>query len=454
MDVILTLIVIFLLAFTIYKKIFPTMVLLAMGILVLTVYTIVTQKSIVPADISSGNIYIDIFEFVRTAFVSNFISMGMVLMPVVGYAAYMNHLGASKLLAIKAIKPFKNVKNPYIFCAAVSIIGALFKLALPAQTGLLALFSVTIYPVMIAAGMSKAAAGASCLLGTSFDWGPACPATAMILVNSTQQAQASFFINFVLPIYPIGIIVAAVLSAIINQRYDKKEGFIKDSNATGAGSEEEMSLPGYYAIFPVIPLVIMVICSEAVLGSVVISPFAATIISFFVVIIIETIRNKSLLKSFEGSKKQFTGMGTSFADMITLIASAAVFAGGVQRIGGFATISNFIIRSGLPGIVLIVVVCIMSILMTMVVASAVSSITTFAPFAMSIAKAGNFQNETILVPFVAATGISRAFSPISSATVFISKFIGIEPTEIIKRNTIPFIGGLVVILIASVAIIH
>jgi DcuC family C4-dicarboxylate transporter len=453
MDILLTLLVVVLLTFTIYKKIFPTMVLLFIGVLVLTVYTIVTKTSVV-GNATSGNIYIDIFEYVRTRFASAFTGMGIVLMPVVGYATYMNHLGASKLLAITAIKPFKNVKSPYFICGVVTVLGALLKLALPSQVGLLALITVTIYPVMIAAGMSKAAAGATCLLGTAFDWGPADPTTAMILANSTQQAQAPLFISSIMPVFPIGFLVAAVISVFINKYYDKKEGIKQEGLDDDKTKADISTLPGYYALFPLIPLVIMIICSEAVLGSVVITPFAAVVISFLVVVLIETIRNKSLLKSFEGSKQQFAGMGTCFGDMITLIAAATVFAGSVQLIGGFATISSYIVGSGLPGFVLIVVVCVLVIFMTMVVASSVPSSTTFAPFIMGIAKAGGFTNETVIVPFLAAAGFSRSFSPISSAIVFMAKFLNIEATELIKRNFIPFIAALITIIIASVAFIR
>jgi DcuC family C4-dicarboxylate transporter len=448
MDVILTLLVIVLLILTIYRKIFPTMVLLFVGILVLIGYTVVTKTSVV-GEAGSGNIYIDVYEFVRSRFTSSFLSMGVVLMPVVGYATYMNHLGASKLLAIKAIKPFRNLKYPYLICAVVTVLGAFLKLALPSQVGLLALLTVTIYPVMIAIGVSKASAGATCLLGTAFDWGPACPTTALVLANSTQQAQAPFFINFMLPIFPIGIVIAAVLSVLVNKYFDKKAGFTKEAEAVSTEGAESLGLPGYYALFPIIPLAIMIVCSDAVLGSVVITPFAATFLSFTVVVIIEAIRHKSILKSFEGSKQEFAGMGACFADMITLIASATVFAGGVELIGGFKTMSIFVINSGLPGILLIVAVCAMIIFMTMVVASSVPSTMTFAPFVMSIAQAGKITNEAVLLPLQASVGFSRSFSPISSAIVFMAKFLKIPETELIKRNMVPFLAALVTILLSS-----
>ena len=452
MDVILTLLIVAVLAFTIMKKSYPVMTLLSMGIIVLIGYTVIKQESVL-GEAAGGSIYIDIFEYIRTTFISVFTSTGSVLMPVVGYAAYMNHIGASNLLAVKAIKPFEKVKNPYILCFAAVLIGGLLRLALPSQTGLIALMMVTIYPVMIGAGMSKVSAASACVCGSAFDWGPACPTTALVLTNSTQQDQASLFVSYQLPLVFLGLIAAAVLSIFVNKRGDKKSGYIKGSDTAEVKEAAKADLPLIYALFPVVPLVIMIVFSKAVIGTVVISALGAVILSFVIVAAAEIIRNRSLAKAFEGTKEMFKGMGTCYAEMITLISAATVFAGAVQMIGGFKTMSNFIIGSGLSGILLIAAVCAMVIFMTMVVASSVPSVTTFAPFISSIAEAGGFPRETVLVPFIFADGISRSFSPISAANVFTSKFVDIDPVLLIKRNAVPLVGGLLTTLIASIIVI-
>jgi DcuC family C4-dicarboxylate transporter len=63
-------------------------VFLITGILVLLIYTICTQKSLLPKSSSTGNIYMDVFGFVSQTFAST--------MSVTGYAAYMSHLKASE----------------------------------------------------------------------------------------------------------------------------------------------------------------------------------------------------------------------------------------------------------------------------------------------------------------------------------------------------------------------
>ncbi|MDR2134271.1 MAG: hypothetical protein LBP27_04120, partial [Treponema sp.] len=89
----------------------------------------------------------------------------------------------------------------------------------------------------------------------------------------------------------------------------------------------------------------------------------------------------------------------------------------------------------------------------MVIADSVPAILIFAPFAKSIAQVGKFSNETVLLPFQAALGFSRSFSPISPANVFIAKFVDVPEIEIIKRNCIPFIAALLTVLISSYFVI-
>ena len=288
------------------------------------------------------------------------------------------------------------------------------------------------------------------MCGTAFDWGPGDANTALSLSTATGQPQGEFFMKFQFPALLCGLIVTAIASYFVNRIADKKHP--QAESAKNVERAEEVKLPFFYAFFPLLPLILMIIFSGIVLP-ITLSAFAATMISVFFVIICETIRHKSVTKSFEGSKQQFLGMGTCFGEMITLIASATIFAGGVRLIGGFAHISNLIIASNMPAVLLIVAVMLLSILMTFVCASNVPALNTFAPFATAIAEAGKIANETVLVPMITAFGMSRSFSPVSAANVFAAKFVGIDTMDLVKRNAIPLSFGLVATLIASIILI-
>ena len=453
MDVLLTVAVIVLLAVIVMKKNYPVISLMGIGIAVLLLYSMITGQSVM-GDASAGNRFVDVFEFVKDKFLSTFTTHGLVLMPVVGYAAYMNYIGASKLLALHAIRPFRKVKSPYFLILIVVILGGIMRLAIPSQTSLIALLMVTVYPVLLGAGMSKVAAASTCVVASAFDWGPACPTTAMVIqLSETNLDQSELFVNYQLGIFFAGLAVTAVLAFIVNQVLDKKDKFVLGSDAEEVKEEEVKGLPAFYCVLPMQPLIIMIICSKAVLGNVVVTAFGASVMSLFVTLICEFIRHRSVKPALDGTKEMFKGMGNCFCDMITLIAAATVFAGGVQKIGGFQTISGWLVHMQMPGIIMILAICAMAIIMTICIASNVPSSTTFSPFVKSIAQAGGLENQSVLLPLELASGLSRSFSPISAANVFTSKYVNIPALQLIKRNAVPLLGGLLTVIIISVTVI-
>lgn len=453
MEILLTILVMALVAFTIMKKMYPTMILLTIGIIILFTITLVNGQSVMGEN-SVGNIYLDIAEFVRTKFISTFGSQGIVLMPVFGYAAYMMHIGASKQLASLLIKPFAKAKSPYFLVIVAVVIAGLLRVAIPAQTGLISLLMVTIYPVMLESGMSKLSAGAACVLGSTFDWGPADITTALVLENTTKELPSTYFVAHQLPIFTIGLIVAAIVLCFVNKQADKKAGFILGSDNIVPTTENYDKLPIFYSILPIIPLIAMIIASPVVLGNVTISAFGAVLISFFLAIICEAIRKKSLLKSFSDSREMFKGMGACFANMITLLSAAAVFGDSLTMIGGFDKISNWINNASMPAILFILLICGITILMTFFVASTVPATTAFSPLIPGIAKSAGFAAETVMLPIGFTMGMSRAFSPISAPNIFVAEFLKVNAIDLIKRNVIPMLSAIVAILITSLIFMH
>jgi DcuC family C4-dicarboxylate transporter len=173
------------------------------------------------------------------------------------------------------------------------------------------------------------------------------------------------------------------------------------------------------------------------------------VFSLVVTVIIEMIRNRKFMSVIGATSKMFVGMGTSYAEMIALMSSASVFAGALQQIGGFDVISRGLMALTIPGFIMILLVCIMAILMTMAVGSSVPAGTTFSPMLTDVAAASAVTNEAVVLPFFMSTSFSRGFSPISPSNLFITKFMGIDIMQLIKRMAIPFIGGILTTLLVS-----
>lgn len=452
MEILFTILIMAVVAYAIMKKMYPTLVLLVVGIIVMFAVTIITQTSVL-GDSSLGNIYIDVIESVRLKFISVFSGQGIVLIPVFGYAAYMMHIGASKKLAKILIKPFAKVKSPYFLVGVAVVIAGFLRIAVPAQTGLISLLMVTIYPVLVESGMSKVSAGSACVLGTTFDWGPADTTTALVLTNTTQMTASEYFVSYQLPIYSIGLVVSAILLCIINKWMDKKSGFVLGSDIITTEKEQEEKLPWFYGLLPILPLVFLILFSDVVFSSLSISAFGAVLIAFFITLILEMIRKRSIVKVFDGSKELFKGFGQCYGTMIVLVSAAGVFGDALTAVGGFSKISTWMNQASFPAIIFILLICGLSIFMTFFTASTVPATTAFSPLIVGIASSAGWAAEAVMLPVGFAMGMARAFSPISAPNIFASEFLGVNVMELIKRNLIPMICAILAIMFSSLIFI-
>lgn len=449
---ILTMLILAIAVAAIAKKYYAPMTLVLVSLIVLVGYTIVTGDSVM-GDSTSGNRFIDVFEFVCSKFVSAFSSNGIVLLPIFGYATFMNKLNASKLLACLAIKPLKKINAPYWAGIPLCVlIGAVLRLAISAQTGLNALFLVCIYPVLIACGLSKLTAASVIILSTTFDWGPGDPPTNLVFSNVVGGDVASFFIKYQLKIYPFAILVAMLLAVIINKRADKKLGEIKDAEHIDELDPKSLGIPLYYAFFPMLPLVFMIVFSEAIMKTVTISAFAAVIISLLIVMVFEVINKHNLKEVIKESQEQFLGMGVAYGMMFAMISAAQVFAGAIKLVGGFTVLTGWLSAINIPGFLLIMMVGPCALLVAIALGSSSAASTTFYPMLGDLANVAGISASSAVLPLVMAVGPGRALSPISPACTLVANHVGVEPIELVKRNAVPlcaywFVGSLMSVLI-------
>ncbi len=453
---ILTIIALGIVVWGIAKKYYAPMTLILVSMVILLVYTIIKQESVL-GDSTVGNMYIDIFEYIRTKFISAFTGNGIVLLPIIGYAAVMNKMQASKLLACLAIRPLKKINAPYwVGIPLVVLIGAVLRLAIDAQTGLNALFLVCIYPVLRACGLTKLTAASVIVLATTFDQGPGDSPTNMVYGNVVGGDVASFFIRYQLKCYPLAILAAAIVAVLINRAADKKlraKGYQDDDNENlDELDPRSLGIPLIYAAFPMLPLVFMIVFSEVVIKGVSMTACAAVFASLFVVMLFELFRVKSLKNVIKGSSEQFLGMGVAYGSMFAMISAAQVFAGAIKLIGGFPVLTGWLATLKIPGAILVMLVGPLATFVAIALGSSSAASTTFYPLLGDLANAAGVSAESACIPLIMAVGPGRSLSPIAPACTIVANTLNVEPIDMIKRNIAPlavywFIGSFIATVI-------
>ena len=111
----------------ILKKMDSKLVFFFVGTVALLVVTLITGESVL-GDKTTGNMYLDVVDVIRTKFISTVQGTGIRLMVVASYVMLMNHMGASKVLAAAVGRVLVKLKSPYVILGGVFIAGCILKI--------------------------------------------------------------------------------------------------------------------------------------------------------------------------------------------------------------------------------------------------------------------------------------------------------------------------------------
>jgi len=344
------------------SKGFPNVfVFLAMGILVAIGLTILAGLSV--AVQSSGNIWLDVLEAVKEGFISSFITTGMSLLPIFAYSKYMDKIQASQVLGGLISKPISKAKNPYFVGVFIAIfICGMMRIAIVSAVAIMALFMTTLYPALLRSGISRESAISAIFVGTCFDWGPADFIIAQHLSGVIAGGEVpglsveSYFFNASIKVIPFVLLITSLLGGFVMQFVDKKTGYVFGTDvpteAIGPANHEN---PAFYAILPVVPLIIMLVFSPIFMENINLSVMTAVLLAMIIVFIIETIRKKKIKERMMDMQSWISGLGEAFGSLLTMVIMSQFFASMVGRLNGFGFLVDKALNIGVSGMLLMLI---------------------------------------------------------------------------------------------------
>ena len=419
------------------QKKFPNPILfLTMSLVVAAYYTLSTGNSAV--DASGGSKILDIFDTYRVQLISSFGSVGLAMLPIYGYSMYMEKIRASVVLGSIVSKPVIRAKNPYFIGVLIAIvICSVMRIAIVSAFAIMALLFSTLYPAMLRAGLSAKTTMAAIFLGTCFDWGPADFVIAIILGGAGKSDIPGYFLEASIYIVPINIVITALISGFIMKICDNQDGYILGSDAPKDEIEAGEIPPGFYAILPVLPMILIIIFSRVFFDNVVISVITAVLISILTTFIIEFVRKRKLRERLDDVMAWLNGMGGGFTNLFLMVVSIQTFSSMLGKLGGFRWAVDAILNTGVSGWVMFFLIGLVTIVMAMLMGDA-SSITAI--------MAGPVLNAatSLSIPFYAAIfpiQTANAFRCLSIGTgphmMYCCKYADCTPLDIIKRVAVP-----------------
>lgn len=443
---ILSLLVIAIVAWQLLKHYYPHAVLLVAGVGMLVLSKLLGLSFPVPTK-SSGAFVFDLFVILKDSFSHTLSGVGLMIMAIGGFVAYADKIGASAMLVHVAMRPLRVFhKYPHLTAVFVLPLGQLLFICIPSAAGLGLLLMASVFPLLVQLGVSRLSAVSIITGCTVFGVGPASAISASASTIAGEPAM-TYFITAQLPLMLPITLVMMVAYYIINRRADKK---LTAESATIPPQPDTSQIPKIYALIPLIPLLLLVVFSDLFQlfpKPIVLNTTTAMFISLAVAMCFEWVRYRSLRKVLESLRIFWQGMGNIFKSVVTLVVAADLFAQGLIALDFIDGLVRATTHLGLGALAITVVMAIMIFLASMLMGSGNASFFAFGPLVPNIAAQFGVKTTSIILPMNLAASMGRAVSPVSGVLIATAEIAGVETMAIAKRNFVPLILGLAVLLI-------
>lgn len=395
----------------------------------------------------------DYFQYLIEAFSETNVGVGLVIMVISGFVAYMDKIGASDALVLMSMKPLGYFKNyPYLLASMVLPLGQFLFVSIPSAAGLGLLLMATVFPIMVELGLSRLSAASLITATTAFGIGPA-SAIALSAADVLDQEITAFFFQYQVPMAVTLSLVLSLSYFFVNRHFDKKlpaEAF--GMPIVSNEKKKEQKAPAVYGLLPVLPLILLLVFSDF-MG---IMPFPvrvdtniAMILGLFVALLFETIRTRNPMAVLKSLDVFWNGMGDIFKSVVTLIIAADLFAKGLISLGFIDGLIGLSQHLGLGGAGIGVVMTIMIFLASILMGSGNAAFFAFGPLVPGIAGKLAFPGVKIILPMSLAASMGRTVSPIAGVLVAVGELAKVPTEQIVKRNLIPFGLAMALMLILN-----
>ncbi|OEE79304.1 anaerobic C4-dicarboxylate transporter DcuC [Vibrio ordalii] len=428
----------------------PAGVLLTAGI-VLLLLTGALGYSVLPAKVpSTGNTVTDALEFVKYMLRYSGGGLGMQIMLLCGFASYMTHIGANNVVVKQFSKPLSVITSPYILLVAAYIVACLMSLAVSSATGLGVLLIATLFPMMVAMGISRPAAVAVCASPAAIILSPT-SGDVVIAAEKSGLPLHVFAVETVLPVSICAIIVMAIAAFFWNKYLDKKDNTPMEKIDVSA---IEVKAPAYYAALPFLPIVGVFLFNGETIQGLSLDIYTIVVGSIFIGALVDFVTKRFKGKeTLEDLESCYAGMAEAFKGVVMLLVAAGVFAQGLMSIGAIDNLLHLAETAGAGGIALMLILTGLTVAAAIATGSGNAPFYAFVELAPSLAAKLGVNPAFLIIPMLQASNLGRTISPVSGVVVATAGMGQISPFEVVKRTSVPVILGLITVIIGTVILV-
>jgi DcuC family C4-dicarboxylate transporter len=311
----------------------------------------------------------------------------------------------------------------------------------------------TVFPIIVKLGVSRLSAVSLITATTAFGIGPA-SAIALSAASVLKMDITVFFFTYQIPMVLVLCAVLTISYYFVNQYFDAK--LVKEAPEELLPEEQKKEAtlrpPLIYGLLPVLPLFMLLLFSDfmhLLPFSVKVDTNIAMLIGLFTALVFELVRTKNFLSVLKSLDVFWHGMGDIFKSVVTLIVAADLFSKGLISLGFIDGLLAGSQQIGLNGAAIGIVMTIMIFLASILMGSGNAAFFAFGPLVPKIAAPLGLSSVKMILPMSFAASMGRTVSPIAGVLVACAALAKVSPIDVVKRNAIPFLISMVVMLILN-----
>ncbi|HBI2081706.1 TPA: C4-dicarboxylate transporter DcuC [Enterococcus faecalis] len=450
----LVLVVLVVVAYLIVKNYHPALSLI-IGALVLLACAWMLGHPIYPAGEGTGFGLFDIFLKFKDTIIAQVSSAGIVIMILFGYSGYMNAIGANQMAVNFLVKPLMKIKRKSLFVPVVFLIGNLMSLVVPSASSLAIILMSILYPMLASMGISSlTAAGVIAMTATIM---PTPLGADNVIAANTLGYDVLNYVVWNAKISLPSLLIIAVAQYFWQKYCDKKEGEAAyvSLNEEGLSKQKEFDVPKFYAILPILPLLLIVgvgIAGMFVKG-ITMDIFVLTFISFFIAVLVETLRLKSFKKVQDTAVEMFKGMGQGFSQVVMLVVGGSLFTSAIQTLGIIDSIMASVEASSSAGIVTTLIFSGATTIFGILSGGGLAMFYAVIELIPGIAEKAGIDGILISLPMQMIANLTRTISPVAAVVMIVASTVGVSPIRILKRTSVPTIIGIISVIVLSILLL-
>lgn len=456
LGVLITLAVVAVVAYCVLKNYYPPIILLIAGFVMLICAAVMGTPPMAPEK-STHFFGFDLGEAFTALMRSRLPGLGLNIMLIAGFSVYMDRIGASRALVKLCVRPLQAIRSPYVLLAVTYIVGQFMALFINSAVGLGLLLMASVYPLLVALGVSRASAAAVIGSTCCLDLGPA-SSNAMRAADLLKTDVVTYFVQDQIPVALCVIATVAIGHFFVQRWFDRRDA--SKLSAEGAGEKQDIEKafegagPVHYAFLPMLPLVLLIVFSPMVYAGVKLSLQTGIIVSIVIAFLVDLITRRGFKDCCKRTEAVFEGMGKVFTSTVSLICCAELFAMGMNKLGGVSTLISAAASMEGAGVwVMLLIMLAIMVVATVVTGSGNAAFFAFSPLLPEAAASVGINAAVLAVPVQLSAGIARTMCPIAGVIIAVSSIAGITPFELVRRTVPVMVLALIVNVLASAALL-